>query len=136
MEKNPTKKKAAAAIFQDQFERVVILDYIIRNTDRTSENWLIKAKDLDGLVPEVKIIAIDHGLAFPFKHPDQWRSYPYYWARLPQAKVPFSPRIRAEILPKLESQRSGNIICVFSEQSLVIAHSSLEVGRLKLLVLK
>lgn len=27
--------------FQLQFERLVVLDYIIRNTDRGNENWLI-----------------------------------------------------------------------------------------------
>lgn len=28
--------------FRLQFERLVILDYIIRNTDRGNDNWLIK----------------------------------------------------------------------------------------------
>lgn len=28
--------------FQFQFEKLVILDYIIRNTDRGNDNWLIK----------------------------------------------------------------------------------------------
>jgi len=27
--------------FQLEFERLVVLDYIVRNTDRGSENWLI-----------------------------------------------------------------------------------------------
>lgn len=31
-----------AKSFQSQFERLVILDYIIRNTDRGNDNWLIK----------------------------------------------------------------------------------------------
>jgi phosphatidylinositol 4-kinase type 2 len=26
------------------------------------------------LMPRAKIAAIDNGLAFPFKHPDQWRA--------------------------------------------------------------
>ena len=30
--------------FQFQFERLVILDYIIRNTDRGNDNWLINYK--------------------------------------------------------------------------------------------
>ena len=33
-----------AADFQHKFERLVILDYIIRNTDRGNDNWLIKYK--------------------------------------------------------------------------------------------
>ena len=28
--------------FQLQFERLVVLDYIIRNTDRGNDNWLVK----------------------------------------------------------------------------------------------
>lgn len=28
--------------FQNHFERLVVLDYIIRNTDRGNDNWLIK----------------------------------------------------------------------------------------------
>ncbi len=35
--------------FQFQFEKLVILDYIIRNTDRGNDNWLIKYEK-----PEVK----------------------------------------------------------------------------------
>ena len=45
------------------------------------------------------IAAIDNGLAFPFKHPDEWRAYPFHWAWLPQAKVPFSEEITALVLP-------------------------------------
>ena len=29
---------------QSQFERLVVLDYIIRNTDRGNDNWLIRYK--------------------------------------------------------------------------------------------
>ena len=32
----------ASKDFQQKFERLVILDYIIRNTDRGNDNWLIK----------------------------------------------------------------------------------------------
>ena len=28
--------------------------------------------------PEIKIAAIDNGLAFPFKHPDEWRACKYF----------------------------------------------------------
>lgn len=129
--------------FQLQFERLVVLDYIIRNTDRGNDNWLIysgteeesveggdnppiagnssiehnnqnnsnenlqdvqggepndnnengvqnQSKQIDRRKQFIKIAAIDNGLAFPFKHPDEWRAYPYYWAWLPYAKIPFS----------------------------------------------
>lgn len=91
--------------FQSQFERLVILDYIIRNTDRGMDNWLINYEKNAGgdstnttgdnhNNPRIKIAAIDNGLAFPFKHPDEWRAYPYYWAWLPYAKIPFTEETR------------------------------------------
>lgn len=98
---------------QLQFERLVVLDYIIRNTDRGNDNWLLKYdcpmdssgnRDSDWVVvkdPIIKLAAIDNGLAFPLKHPDSWRAYPFYWAWLSQAKVPFSCEIKDLVLPKL-----------------------------------
>lgn len=109
--------------FRDQFERMVVLDYLIRNTDRGLDNWMVKipkkyrrgslkakskeerylADDSDKSKPTISIAAIDNGLAFPFKHPDQWRNYPFGWAYLPAALVPFSKETRARYLPKLTS---------------------------------
>ena len=128
------------AQFQDQFERLVVLDYIIRNTDRGLDNWLVKytpprsaanTTDVEAAVDsgvdsgtndeeshddnnqtavtadvgEIKIAAIDNGLAFPYKHPDEWRSYPYGWALLPAARVPFSKQTRDRLLPLLSSRQ-------------------------------
>eukprot|EP01136_Pigoraptor_vietnamica_P045881 Opistho-1_new@24421 len=147
---------AAEKQFQLQFERLVVLDYLIRNTDRGNDNWLIKVEEpalrlpsmrvqspqssspappappsraegveistpdsassntsandirLGGedwhvvVEPTIKIAAIDNGLAFPFKHPDSWRTYPYHWAWLPQAKRPFSPETIEAVLPLLQ----------------------------------
>ena len=45
-------------------------------SDRGNDNWLIKF-DKDKLdTPEecIQVAAIDNGLAFPFKHPDEWRA--------------------------------------------------------------
>lgn len=120
--------------FQLQFERLVVLDYIIRNTDRGNDNWLIKydqpsimsnnangtAGQPDAIdtvdwnlvqLPEINIAAIDNGLAFPYKHPDSWRAYPYYWAWLPQAKVPFSRETRELILPLLGDMNFVQVCC-------------------------
>ncbi|XP_069868481.1 phosphatidylinositol 4-kinase type 2-beta isoform X2 [Dipodomys merriami] len=111
--------------FQSQFERLVILDYIIRNTDRGNDNWLVRyekekcGKEIDGQEANwiddkellIKIAAIDNGLAFPFKHPDEWRAYPFYWAWLPQAKVPFSEEIRNLILPYISDMNFVQDLC-------------------------
>ncbi|KAL5110355.1 Phosphatidylinositol 4-kinase type 2-beta [Taenia crassiceps] len=124
---DPLPEEAQASL-QHQFERLVVLDYIIRNTDRGNDNWLIRyelpevpapppeseavAKLIDHGddlsnpssstppgIPKVTVVAIDNGLAFPFKHPDEWRAYPFYWAWLPLAKIPFSDDICNHILP-------------------------------------
>lgn len=193
--------------FQLQFEKLVILDYIIRNTDRGNDNWLIRfenpkvvnqqpgirnsatsllqnasppnqknqtefvtaEKEMDeerdivddydenGLsagsskssdsainvhfegdvkssgtsgdcsIPTMKtfiendwnivqtanieIAAIDNGLAFPFKHPDSWRAYPYHWAWLPQAKIPFSEETKQHVLPLLSDLNFVEEMC-------------------------
>jgi len=193
--------------FQYQFERLVILDYIIRNTDRGNDNWLIyygsdeknqtafgkqafttsganglannlpgtkisESGDLtgpfniessvtnqlslidtsnpdtsqvksvndiseggekvgldstnDGALgskkvddsstnspnkPVIKIAAIDNGLAFPFKHPDEWRAYPYYWAWLPYAKIPFSQETQKHFYAQLADMNFVHELC-------------------------
>lgn len=123
--------------FQLQFERLVVLDYIIRNTDRGNDNWLIRYEQpriatngsngsaqnpaaeplIDSTdwnlvqLPEINIAAIDNGLAFPYKHPDSWRAYPYHWAWLPQAKVPFSRETRELVLPLLSDMNFVQDLC-------------------------
>lgn len=133
LKKFETAQPPAEALkdFQLNFEKLVVLDYIIRNTDRGNDNWLVKyetapileettcvdhdeeedsfCKDNDDAnetwnvvgVPRIYVAAIDNGLAFPFKHPDSWRLYPYHWAWLPYAKIPFSDNIRELTLPLL-----------------------------------
>lgn len=109
--------------FQSQFEKLVILDYIIRNTDRGNDNWLIRYEKqkhgkeiketnwIDDKESLIKIAAIDNGLAFPFKHPDEWRAYPFHWAWLPQAKVPFSEETRNLILPYISDMNFVQDLC-------------------------
>ncbi|CAM4564102.1 phosphatidylinositol 4-kinase type 2-beta isoform X1 [Caretta caretta] len=111
--------------FQSQFERLVVLDYVIRNTDRGNDNWLVRyekqADDIDlsdkdiqwttSKEPVIKIAAIDNGLAFPFKHPDEWRAYPFHWAWLSQAKVPFSQETRDLILPRISDMNFVQDLC-------------------------
>ncbi|KAG9342510.1 hypothetical protein JZ751_016513 [Albula glossodonta] len=109
---------------QSRFERLVVLDYVIRNTDRGNDNWLIKyEKPGDGEASEkdtewtakkdsaIKIAAIDNGLAFPFKHPDEWRAYPFHWAWLPQAKVPFSQETRELVLSRISDMNFVQDLC-------------------------
>ncbi|EGF80759.1 hypothetical protein BATDEDRAFT_11231 [Batrachochytrium dendrobatidis JAM81] len=95
--------------FQLSFERLVILDYLIRNTDRSSDNWMPSIPDTkqqsntDSFT--VRIAAIDNGLAFPTHHPDRMRSYPYSWAFLPIAHKPFSPDTAHLVLPLITSSQ-------------------------------
>ncbi|XP_053086942.1 phosphatidylinositol 4-kinase type 2-beta [Pangasianodon hypophthalmus] len=109
---------------QSQFERLVVLDYVIRNTDRGNDNWLIKyEKAGEGEQPVkgcewsehkecvIQIAAIDNGLAFPFKHPDEWRAYPFHWAWLPQAKVAFSQETRDLVLSRISDMNFVQDLC-------------------------
>ncbi|XP_035281564.1 phosphatidylinositol 4-kinase type 2-beta-like [Anguilla anguilla] len=109
---------------QSQFERLAVLDYIIRNTDRGNDNWLIKNEKCDKCEgfrkdvewggekePAVRVAAIDNGLAFPFKHPDEWRAYPFHWAWLPQAKLPFSQETRDLVLPRVADMNFVQDLC-------------------------
>ena len=45
-------------------------------SDRGNDNWLIKYDKEKADNPEecIYVAAIDNGLAFPFKHPDEWRA--------------------------------------------------------------
>ena len=76
----------------DQFQRITLLDYLIRNTDRNMDNWLVKeVKDEQapgGL--RVEVVAIDNGLAFPIHHPLGFRKFPFHWAKLDLATYPYT----------------------------------------------
>ena len=99
--------------FQFKFEKMIVLDYVIRNTDRGKRrNWLVKVGEEAGSDDEsgflsksthVQVVAIDNGLSFPHKHPDQLRLYPFEWSRLPEARAPLSDRIKNLVLDKLSS---------------------------------
>ncbi|EPX74946.1 phosphatidylinositol 4-kinase Lsb6 [Schizosaccharomyces octosporus yFS286] len=127
--------------FRFEFEKLVLLDYLMRNTDRSLDNWMIKVcldpcndpeyfrsvhilssdvtPDLSSSTmdypdhvndfwkgPHFHIGAIDNSLAFPFKHPDSWRSFPYGWLSLPRAILsqPFTVFTRQLFLQKLTSR--------------------------------
>ncbi|KAI9027850.1 phosphatidylinositol 3 and 4-kinase-domain-containing protein [Hyaloraphidium curvatum] len=138
--------------FRFQFEKLCILDILIRNTDRSLDNLLVRddtdrnarkqkanappapagagsssavqrpgqrpasehsLQDIGAssseaaalLAPEldIRLGAIDNGLAFPHKHPDNWRSYPPAWSFLPLSHTPFSKETSDLVLPRLTS---------------------------------
>lgn len=102
--------EANLAKFRLELEKLIILDYIMRNTDRGLDNWMIKVVPRSGSVEaewDIKLAAIDNGLAFPWKHPDEWRSYPYGWLYLPLQMLvqPFSEATRRHFLPILTSSQ-------------------------------
>ncbi|EPY49695.1 phosphatidylinositol 4-kinase Lsb6 [Schizosaccharomyces cryophilus OY26] len=127
--------------FRFEFEKLVLLDYLMRNTDRNLDNWMIKVcydpcndpeyfKSVhilsNNLTPAISsspmnfsnsthdfwkgahfhIGAIDNSLAFPYKHPDSWRSFPYGWLSLPRSILtqPFTEFTRQLFLHKITSR--------------------------------
>eukprot|EP01147_Barroeca_monosierra_P000188 gene188-3576_t len=107
-----------------QFQSLVVLDYLIRNTDRGNDNWLIKytPPDEQGEGESIKIAAIDNGLSFPRKHPDNWRAYPYYWSWLFLANFKFTEQIADKLLPILRDEKffddlGDRLYALFSQDS-------------------
>ncbi|ORY86106.1 phosphatidylinositol 3 and 4-kinase-domain-containing protein [Protomyces lactucae-debilis] len=127
---------------REELEKLVILDYIMRNTDRGLDNWMLKmtpatatSKAKVEMVASTQTLqtdiidrppsrtsmpspdhtqastggeymslgAIDNSLAFPWKHPDEWRSFPFGWLFLPASLIgqPFSAKTRQHFLPLL-----------------------------------
>ncbi|GME77782.1 unnamed protein product [Ambrosiozyma monospora] len=105
------------ANLRDEIEKMVILDFIIRNTDRGLDNWMLKLEyqntdcgmgsSMEHSDPVIKLAAIDNGLSFPWKHPNEWRSFPYGWLYLPISIIgqPFSTRTRTHFLSLLGSTK-------------------------------
>lgn len=88
--------------------KLILLDYLIRNTDRSLDNWMIKVDwyESEGEnIPRIRLGAIDSGLSFPWKHPNEWRSFPYGWMQLPSILInqPFDNNIRRHYLRILSS---------------------------------
>ncbi|SCU83162.1 LADA_0C09912g1_1 [Lachancea dasiensis] len=93
--------------FRLEIEKLIILDYLMRNTDRGLDNWMIRVRQLPNKTWEIKLAAIDNALSFPWKHPDEWRSFPYGWLYLPVNILaqPFSETTRKHFLPLLTSTK-------------------------------
>jgi hypothetical protein len=69
----------------DQMHRLLLLDLLIGNMDRNTNNVLT-----DGST----VRAIDHGLSFPSKHQYARLSH---WSRLPQMRLTFFPSLKEKI---------------------------------------
>ena len=87
-------------LFRLELEKLVVLDFLMRNTDRGLDNFMIRH---DPETDEIKIGAIDNSLSFPIKHPNEIRQYPYGWLFLPSDLIglPFSRQTRDHFLPIL-----------------------------------
>ncbi|WFD44845.1 1-phosphatidylinositol 4-kinase [Malassezia psittaci] len=106
----PKKKKAFAWTsrtwkeFRMELEKLVVLDFLMRNTDRGLDNFMVAYDPYAQMHQRsVRIGAIDNSLAFPHQHPNGLRDYPYGWLFLPTNLIggAFSEETRSLILPKL-----------------------------------
>ncbi|KAN0064545.1 Phosphatidylinositol 4-kinase LSB6 [Thecaphora frezii] len=86
--------------FRLELEKLVVLDFLMRNTDRGLDNFMVHH---DATTDEIKIGAIDNSLSFPIKHPNEIRQYPFGWLWLPSDLIglPFSDTTRSHFLPIL-----------------------------------
>ncbi|GAA5908137.1 hypothetical protein JCM6882_005951 [Rhodosporidiobolus microsporus] len=119
---------------REGLECLVILDFLIRNTDRGLDNFMLKPcssceppaalaaplapspsqpssssspPSVTPSRPHLHLAAIDNSLAFPHTHPSGWRRYPYGWLFLPLSLIgrPWSAATRERFLPKLSDPR-------------------------------
>lgn len=83
-------KRLKGNIDQSEFEKLVILDFIIGNIDRHFANWLITQMN--------KILCIDNGFAMAHKHTDSISSvHQYEWKLLINAEKSFSDEAKGYI---------------------------------------
>lgn len=90
--------------FRLELEKLVVLDFLMRNTDRGLDNFMIHYNPhANHNERSIRIGAIDNSLAFPHQHPQGLRDYPYGWLFLPTNLIggAFSDETRAIFLPKL-----------------------------------
>lgn len=92
--------------------QLVALDYLCRNTDRGLDNFMVKyvrqsGSTSRGPAATIQLGAIDNSLAWPIKHPDGIREYPFGWLYLPADLIggPFAPSTRRHLLPILSSPK-------------------------------
>ncbi|KAK6756857.1 hypothetical protein RB195_014964 [Necator americanus] len=86
--------------FKYLFQKMIVLDYIIRNTDRHMDNLLIR--HVPGKV--IELAAIDNGLAFPVKHPEcvsRFRTFPFRWTEYRWAQQPWNQVLRDHLLSSI-----------------------------------
>ncbi|KAL9940926.1 hypothetical protein V8E36_000414 [Tilletia maclaganii] len=103
---------ATMRAFRIELEKLVVLDYLMRNTDRGLDNFMVHtsadpddpcgSKDRKEHV-KITLGAIDNSLSFPHRHPNGIRDYPFGWLWLPADLIgqPFSPETRNHFLPLL-----------------------------------
>lgn len=94
--------------FRLELEKLVVFDYLCRNTDRGLDNFMVRhmrASEASG--DRIKLGAIDNSLAWPIKHPDGIRDYPFGWLFLPMDIIggPFHRSTKEHFLPLLESPK-------------------------------
>ena len=90
--------------FRLELEKLVLLDFLMRNTDRGLDNFMVHVQpDAPRGTRSLRIGAIDNSLSFPHQHPRGLRDYPYGWLFLPTSVIGqrFSDETREVFLPKL-----------------------------------
>lgn len=98
--------------FRLELEKLVCFDYLMRNTDRGLDNFMVKVEQvaISASHPsgwKLTLAAIDNSLAFPWKHPAGIRSYPWGWLYLPTDLIGgnFSPSTKQAFIPFLSNAR-------------------------------
>ncbi|OBA29106.1 hypothetical protein HANVADRAFT_51037 [Hanseniaspora valbyensis NRRL Y-1626] len=90
-----------------KLQRLYILDFLTRNTDRNLDNWMLRLNASN----QLELKAIDNSLAFPYKHPSSMRTYTFEWlSQLPRyiLEKPLEKELISDIMNKLIDQNWWN----------------------------
>lgn len=61
-----------------------------------------------GISLDIKIAAIDNGVAFPTEHFGTVRKFVYQWVQCPESEMPFDDRLANDVLKHLDGKRGFN----------------------------
>ncbi len=132
---NPAPQEAELLLFQ----QMVVLDYLIGNSDCHLENWLVQQNQNDKTITQ--LAKIDNGNAFPSIAPSKGirdffaRRYMFEWRNHPWAQFSFSEKI-LNLLQSLSKEKITDLLQHLEQNNITLSEKQKELLKLRATVLK
>lgn len=105
------RKRVLRMVSPFEFQQMAALDFISNNADRHFDNILVEKQNRS---PVRRMHLIDNQLAFPWRNPPKgdffYKLHQFEWELLPQAKNPFSPKMKRHLEEYLTGQHFENLV--------------------------